>query len=243
MSTAKGVDVSTWQHPNGAAIDWERVLDAGYVFVIAKVTQGTSYVNPWALRDIEDAQAAGLLVGAYHFFEAGAEPGLQAKHFYTQLVGQKLDLGYWLDWEPGPMENYQASAQYNAFMVVMEEVSPSCGVYCDLSHYEALKQVNVDIHRLWLADYSTEPKLGELVWQDSQTGTVPGIAAPVDVDVLTSTRGLNIPTAPPARPTAATTHAVTLEDEPEEVPPSPDEPPSPSSPPPSRDESSSTPEP
>ena len=66
----KGVDVSSWQHPGQAEIDWHAVADDGYTFALVKATQGTNYVNNWLSRDLDDARSAGLLLGAYHYLEA-----------------------------------------------------------------------------------------------------------------------------------------------------------------------------
>ena len=51
--------------------------------------------------------------------------------------------------------------------------------------------------------------VGEMIWQFGQA-EVKGIPGQVDVDVLTSTRGLNLPTAPTPKPTAATVSTVKL---------------------------------
>ena len=81
--TVRGVDVSSWQHPYGEAIDWEDVAKDGYTFMLVKATQGTGYQNPWLHRDIDDARAAGLLVGAYHFLEVNPEISQQADVFIS----------------------------------------------------------------------------------------------------------------------------------------------------------------
>lgn len=219
---AKGVDVSSWQHPGGAEIDWHAVVDAGYTFAIVKATQGATWVNQWLARDLDDARAAGLLVGAYHFYEQGPDAGVQAKHFTGMLMGQQLELGVWLDWEPGPMPDWAANTEYQTFLTACEEVRPNCGLYCDITWVDSLKTTGAPIRRLWLSvgPWNVAPP-GCLLWQEHEIDVL-GIPTSVSTNVLTSARGLNIPTAPRPRPTAATTHPVTLPpDEPEEVAPSP----------------------
>jgi lysozyme len=219
---AKGVDVSSWQHPGGAEIDWHAVVDAGYTFAIVKATQGATWVNQWLARDLDDARAAGLLVGAYHFYEQGPDAGVQAKHFTGMLMGQQLELGVWLDWEPGPMPDWAANTEYQTFLTACEEVRPNCGLYCAEDWLEPFKTTGAPIRRLWLP-YPKVDVDGQaaLLYQLNATD-VPGIPTPVNRNLLGSARGLNIPTAPRPRPTAATTHPVTLPpDEPEEVAPSP----------------------
>ena len=69
-----GPDVSRWQHPSGAAIDWTQVAASGQSFAIVKATelytdsgQAVLYTNPYLHGDLDGAHAAGLVVGAYAF--------------------------------------------------------------------------------------------------------------------------------------------------------------------------------
>ncbi len=66
-STVQGIDVSSGQHPNGAAIDWNGVALAGYKFAFIKVGEGSYYVNPYYASDAAEAQAAGVLAAPYEF--------------------------------------------------------------------------------------------------------------------------------------------------------------------------------
>jgi GH25 family lysozyme M1 (1,4-beta-N-acetylmuramidase) len=205
---ARGVDVSSWQHPGQAPIDWWAVAEEGYTFALVKVSQGISYVNPWAARDLDDARAAGLLVGAYHFYEPGYSAELQAKHFVGSLIGELLELGTWLDFEPGPMPAYQAQTELGQFLLAANDGRPGTGLYIDLAWYEELKAISFTFPRLWLADWTQDkPNVGQLIWQDA-ISTVKGISGPVDVDVLTSTRGVNLPTAPAPKPNALTARSM-----------------------------------
>ena len=63
----RGVDVASFQHPNGAAINWPRVHASGIGFAAVKATEGAYYRNPHALADLAQARAAGLSVVAYAF--------------------------------------------------------------------------------------------------------------------------------------------------------------------------------
>jgi lysozyme len=214
----RGIDISTWQHPGGAAIDFFQVAEAGFGFVIVKATQGDWYVNPWLERDLDDARAAGLLVGAYHFYDLGVAPEAQAKHFVGVLLGQHLDLGAWLDWEPPAMEPWQVTGLLTAWDQAVNDGRPSCGLYCDISWWEVIKAAQLPPRRLWIAAPS-EPAApaGATIWQRGQ-GSVPGVPAPVDIDELVSTRSLNPPSAPKPRPSPETVHPPRLPPEPDEAP-------------------------
>src|SRR5215469_10522697 len=62
-----GVDVASFQHPSGAAINWALVGSAGIKFAAIKATEGNYYTNPWTRGDLAAAQRAGLAIMAYHF--------------------------------------------------------------------------------------------------------------------------------------------------------------------------------
>lgn len=200
MAEAKGVDVSSWQHPNGAAIDWEKVADSGITFALVKATQGVGYVNPWLARDLDDAAAAGLLVGAYHYAEAGSDGKAQGDHFVASLMGHQLALGCWVDWELEAIADYAVAGLYGPMSEAVAEARGSCGLYAGPEWVAKFAQLSVPYSRLWLADWTAEtPSTPSTLWQYAQ-GTVPGIPWSVDLDVLRSTRGVDISTAPRPRP-------------------------------------------
>lgn len=210
----KGIDVSSNQHPANRPIDWHKVADAGYGFAIVKATQGTTYQNPWLERDLEDAYAAGLFVGAYHFWETDEDPATQAKSFVGSLIGRKLDVGAWLDWEPPEVPVYTVSLQLSQFLDEVRGARPGVGLYCDLAWRDELKAGNALPGRLWLAAWGKEQPAGAIIWQDATNVSVPGVPAPVDTNVLLRTRSLNLPSSPPERPSAATARPVAIPDEP-----------------------------
>lgn len=199
----RGVDVSTWQHPGNHAIDWEKVKAAGITFVLVKATQGDNYLNPWLKRDVDDANFAGLLVGAYHFYEVGPAPDVQAEHFVGSLIGLTLDIGVWLDWEPAKMSQYMASGMVNPFVAKVEETRRPVGIYTSPDWKETLQAENVNISRWWAADWGvTTPPEGCFIWQTGQE-TVDGIVGEVDANRLEQVRGVNLQTSPAAKPAVA----------------------------------------
>ena len=95
----KGLDVASYQHPNGAAINWHEVKADGYEFVMVKASEGVGYVNPFFKQDVADARAAGLKVGAYHFFRANVDGVAQANKFLEVTDGIHFDLPLGIDYE------------------------------------------------------------------------------------------------------------------------------------------------
>jgi len=77
----KGVDVSHW---NGAP-NFYSLRGHGMEFVFSKATQGTWLQDETFLRNTQEARAAGLLPGAYHFFDYNKGGKEQAKHFVATV--------------------------------------------------------------------------------------------------------------------------------------------------------------
>lgn len=195
----RGLDISSWQHAGLAPVDYEAVHKAGYEFVIVKATQGVGYVNPWVAKDLDDARAEGLLVGAYHYYEAGVAAAAQALNFVTAVAGQHLDLGPWLDWECYAAAPYVNTQELSDFRTAVTEHLGSCGIYCDVAWAEILAKESVPLARLWLANWDNLKTTVKPLIVQGWPVTVAGITGPVDSDELLSTRGVDIPTAPPIK--------------------------------------------
>lgn len=73
----KGLDVSHW---NGTP-DFAKLRNAGMRFVFSKASQGTSFVDDTFKRNTRAARDAGMLAGAYHFFDYRKGGKAQAQHF------------------------------------------------------------------------------------------------------------------------------------------------------------------
>lgn len=73
----KGVDVSSHQ----GSIDWEEIADQDIDFAYIKATEGSNYEDSYFEENIKNAYAAGLDVGAYHFFSFESSGKKQAKNF------------------------------------------------------------------------------------------------------------------------------------------------------------------
>lgn len=94
MSINVVVDIS---HHNGN-INLAQAQQAGIVGVIHKATQGTGMVDNMYQQNRQQAQAAGLLWGAYHFGSAG--DGVQQADFFLQTAAPDPQTLLILDYEP-----------------------------------------------------------------------------------------------------------------------------------------------
>ena len=103
----QGVDVASFQHPGGAAIDWSQVAASGIGFAGVKATEGAYYRNPYALTDLAQAQAAGLSAVAYAFAipngnGSSSSPVTQADYLVQYLGSASRSVPIMLDIEYNP---------------------------------------------------------------------------------------------------------------------------------------------
>ena len=77
----RGIDVS---HHQGA-IDWTEVAEANVAFAVIKASEGGDYVDEEFAGNFAAARAAGLAVGAYHFFTFCRPGAEQATNFLAQV--------------------------------------------------------------------------------------------------------------------------------------------------------------
>jgi lysozyme len=224
MTTAPGIDVSSWQHPGSAPIDWDKVFAAGKRFVMIKCSQGVNYVNPFFKDDVADARKAGLLVGAYHFAQPatnGAEA--EATFALSVTVGVDLELGLALDYEElGDLQPPATAEWAHTFLdVVAQKVSPT-SLYAPDDIWNSLMGVPWG-HKPWRINLMTsELVMGSWMTQTG-SGSLEGILAPVDFDTLANVRGTNPggsgkPPLPPVVAPAPPTDAPPSDPEPKPEP-------------------------
>ncbi|NUT93516.1 MAG: LysM peptidoglycan-binding domain-containing protein [Saccharothrix sp.] len=84
--TDYGIDVSSWQ---GSAIDWTAVRGHNITYNSVKLTEGTTYTNPYATAQVNGSRAAGIATGGYHYAHPGDVSG-QVNHFVNGLRARGL---------------------------------------------------------------------------------------------------------------------------------------------------------
>lgn len=183
---ARGVDVS---HHNGS-VDWNAVAAAGISFCFLKATEGVDFVDPTFKNNVVEAKAAGLLVGAYHFFHAGDAPSDQSDLFLKTIDGVQLDLPPVLDWEQGDPNPNQASLAEVWLQNVAKKTGKTPIIYSYSAFLEGLKlDSRWRVFPLWIASYEPSPHIilpwvTYLFWQTSESGTLPGVRGGFDTDVF-----------------------------------------------------------
>ena len=212
-SGAQGIDVASYQHPNGAAIDWAQVAGAGYKFVAVKATEGYKYINPYYSGDITAAGQAGLYVTAYEFglpdiptggtaVTSGTE---QADHFLTAINGSYPTSGnnfpVLLDIEYNPYGqkcyDLTPSQMVSWITAFSNEIKAKIGqlpmIYSNADWWNTCtgSSTSFSAEKLWVAAYGTaSPPLPAgwsswTFWQYTSTGAVPGVRMKVGATALT----------------------------------------------------------
>ena len=183
-----GVDVSHYQ----GDVDWAQVAAAGYAFAFVKAAQGDSGGDSEFDRNWQDMKTAGILRGAYDFYDVGQNPTTQARNFISKVTLIKGDLPPVVDIETmnGSSEsNNHMIADLHSYLKTLKDhygVAPI--IYTGPSFWNAHFDDSFSDYALWVAEYGvSKPKAvtGWTVWsfwQYSTNGDVPGINGDVDLD-------------------------------------------------------------
>jgi lysozyme len=186
-----GIDVSKYQ----GFIHWQEVANmrVGTVqlrFAFMKATQGKSRVDHRFVRNWAEAKSAGILRGAYHFFEPGVDGRAQAEQFLANVSLEAGDLPPVLDVEQigrTPVNQLQTRvAEWISVVEARYGVKPI--LYTNADFYTRYLAGRFDDYPLWVAHYfaPNRPRIGRLwsFWQHSETGQVSGIRGRVDFNVF-----------------------------------------------------------
>jgi lysozyme len=190
-----GIDVSD----NNGQVDWGAVAGAGYGFAIAKVTEGTGFVDPTFAGNWSAMKSNGLVRGAYHFARPDDNKAEDEAKFFLDTIKQQvgdLQKGDFLalDLETGSGD---LGAWALAFLrTVKERAGFRPVLYCSPSFIQAhglVNQSELGNYGLWLADWEGEepspPAPWQLLalWQDNDDSSVAGVSGNVDGDYFNGT--------------------------------------------------------
>lgn len=198
--TAKpGIDVSEFQ---GEEIDWKKVRDAGFEFVILRLgyraygESGALVLDAMYEENVKAALDAGLEVGVYFFSQAitDVEAEEEAQFVLDHIRPYNITGPVVYDTEEIKWDTYRAEDNTS------EEYTKYCRIFCDAveaAGYEPMIYCNMkwmaftlDMEELagydfWYADYYDVPQCpyDYKIWQYSETGIVPGINGNVDLNL------------------------------------------------------------
>ena len=192
----KGIDVSSFQ--DGTPIDYAAVAKAGYTFAYIKVSEGTYYLNPDALKDAQGFQSVGMATGGYLFFKPADVQDEQTSDFvkYYQAIGG-WTLPIMLDVETPSTDGWATLAKLvgDQRTNLMGATGAQVGMYCDLDFYDNLPGCPWG-WPIWLADPSHATPSKPCLLQQVGQGSVPGIEGSVDLDVWRGPGAIVNPGAP-----------------------------------------------
>lgn len=186
-----GIDVSRYQ----STVAWEEVkrmkvqnIQLGFSFI--KATEGNDLVDPFFKRNWKKAKEAGIIRGAYHFFNPKKDGKMQANHFFSTVQLETGDLPPVLDIERGwNLSVDKIQKEVKKWLDAMElayGVKPI--IYTYVTFYEKYLKGKFDDYPLWIAHYyqPNNPRIGRQwhFWQHSEQGRVNGIIPKVDFNVF-----------------------------------------------------------
>ncbi|APM40110.1 GH25 family lysozyme [Clostridium kluyveri] len=178
-----GVDISNL---NGL-VNINLIKNQGNSFIIAKATEGSTFIDKYYNYNIEQAKDLELVAGAYHFarFQNKSKAIEEANFFKSIVLGAKPDFVV-LDIEQ------QVSGDITevclAFLDIISTVAPTL-IYCNPSYIKAHLNSNITKYPLWIAHYEVNSPSIVLwkeyaIWQYTEKGEISGINGYLDLNYM-----------------------------------------------------------
>lgn len=200
MARPLGIDVSDFQGDITVA-EWGQIIAAGKSFAFAKATEGVTFTASTFDENITRAPQAGMPIGAYHYGRPDNNSATaEADHFISR-INPYLTAGYIrpvLDIEVDAGDVTFMSNWVNEFCNRVKTVTGITPlVYTGQFFASSNFNSSVTQWPLWIARYpsptpdpqtaspgSTTPWSTWNFWQYTASGSVPGIAGNVDLNVF-----------------------------------------------------------
>jgi lysozyme len=186
-----GIDVSRYQRfISWPAVSSMNVLGIKLGFCFIKATQGTDYTDPQFNRNWKKSKQAGLVRGAYHYFNPTASGSQQARYFLQVVRFSSGDMPPVLDLEEiKGVSIAQLRREALLWLKVVEKATGTRPIlYTNVAFYRKYLGRDFDAYPLWVAHYyqPLQPSIrrGWTFWQHSDAGRVNGIEGPVDFNVF-----------------------------------------------------------
>jgi len=202
-----GIDVSKYQ----GTIDWAKVKASGVDFAMIRVgyrakSTGEIFEDPAARYNMQEAQAAGIKIGAYFFSSAVTQEEAREEAAFTKDIIARYRITYPVAFN---CEDFQSpdSRQYGldaaqrtelacAFLDEISAAGYTPMFYASKGELEGNAQWDTDTlaskYKMWVAQYPEEPypetasssySGSHDMWQYTSQGTVAGIPRKTDVNV------------------------------------------------------------
>lgn len=190
-----GVDVSSYQ----GEIEWPLLAEQGVEFAFIKATEGSGMQDRYFAQNWAEAQAAGVQVGAYHFFSYDSPGESQAENFTAQVPVTKgalppvVDVEFYGNYLREPKPAAEVEPILDALLERLEAVYGVKPIlYVTYRSYSLYIRDRYDGYPLWVSS----PVLAPLVtdwsfWQYSHKAELVGYEGSegrIDLDVFRGTR-------------------------------------------------------
>jgi len=182
----RGIDVSHHQKE----IDWPRVAADDVSFAIIKATEGGDWVDRLFARNLSEARAAGLVVGAYHFYRFCRPPADQAKNFIDTvprdqpLLPPVVDIEFHGNCERRPSVD-ELRAELAEFLAPVEAAFGKPAIIYLIGEAEEMYGAAMPDRKRWVRAIVRHPGHENWTyWQYHNRGSVDGIEGDVDLNVL-----------------------------------------------------------
>ena len=183
-----GIDVSK----HNGVIDFGQVAADNYQFVFIKASEGKTYKDEAFDRNYRGACAAGLKVGAYHFFRKNRTGLEQAENLLSIIGGKTLDLPVVIDleddWGNGVTVDRKTAVQRVMEMAkCLNDKGYKVMIYTNLDGYGKYYKDILEDCDLWLCSFNSPDMMrytGQRFQQYSHEGSVAGVDGDVDLNVF-----------------------------------------------------------
>ena len=173
----RGIDVS--HHQND--IDWARVAADDVAFAIMKATEGGDHVDRLFARNLREARAAGLAVGAYHFYRFCKSGEEQARNFIAavprdrQLLPPVVDIEFSGNCPDRPSVD-QLRAELAAYLAIVEPAFGKQAIIYIIGEARVSMARPCRIVRAGYARWPSSRPRELALWQYHNKGRVDGIS-------------------------------------------------------------------
>jgi lysozyme len=194
MSNIQGLNVVIDLSHYNTITSFTQIKSAGVTGIIHKATQATNWIDSTYIQRKQQALAAGLWWGAYHF-GANEDGAAQAQYFLSKVDPGPNDL-LALDFEENPQSQMTITQAEQFVTEVFNQTGRYPGFYSDALAGKLLgnnKSAILANCWFWRAQYGTSAPIVPAtwstwtMWQYTESGPVSGISAPCDRDTFNGT--------------------------------------------------------
>ena len=191
---AKGIDVSYW---NGASLNWAAIKAGGIDFAICRAGYGKNNIDSTFKKNVANAAAAGVALGAYWFSYATtvAEAEKEADYLCDAVASTGVRFTYPLcfDYEYDSYDKAVAAGKTPTNALITQMAAAFLARVKKRGYYPA-NYTNIDYlnkgfssltdkYDTWLAQWGTStPSKDCTLWQYSSTGTISDVSGRFDMN-------------------------------------------------------------